>query len=223
MTVSYERLPLFPLPLVLFPGARLKLHIFESRYRQLIADCLTGDRRFGLIRLAEGEAELEIPSGTIGCTAEVLSVEPLADGRSNIAVVGRERFELEAFLPASQPYHLTRTRPVNDELQLDADVAAIADRVREIFRRVGQAARALRDEPDPLPELPADAAALSFAIAAVIDIDLDTRQELLSSRSPLDRLRRLDALLTPAVEPLAERAHVHMLAKTNGRGVHARP
>jgi len=172
--VSFESLPLFPLPLVLFPGTPLPLHIFEQRYRRLLADCLETDRRFGIIRLPDGMAELEIPPGTIGCIAEIVNAEPLPDGRSNIVVRGGERF-------------------------------------------------ALADDPAPLPVLPDEPALLSFAVASVIDLDIETRQQLLTSRSPLDRLKRLDGVLSPALGALVRNAHVHTLAKTNGRGTHAQP
>ena len=46
-------LPIFPLPLVLFPGAVQPLHIFEPRYRRLLADSLAGDRRFGIAYVRE--------------------------------------------------------------------------------------------------------------------------------------------------------------------------
>ena len=73
---------------------------------------------------------------------------------------------------------------------------------------------------DPLPDLPDDNASLSFAIAAMIDIDLDARQELLSSRSPIERLRQLDRVLSAALGTIVSRAQMHTLAKTNGRGAH---
>ena len=221
--MSLDFLPLFPLPLVLFPGARLPLHIFEPRYRQLLSDCLEGDRRFGLIRLPDGLAELEIPRGTVGCVAEIMEREMLADGRSNVLVVGRERFLLNDFRESPHPYHVARADPYSDELETGTELEALAERIAEIFRRVGQAARILSDDPDPLPELPADPAMLSFAIAAVIDISLEARQELLSLRSPRERLRLLDNILSPAVGTIVRRAEVHTLAKTNGRGTRAEP
>ena len=52
-----RELPIFPLPLVLFPGTTQPLHVFEPRYRRLLADCLAGDKRFGIAyhRAAAGE------------------------------------------------------------------------------------------------------------------------------------------------------------------------
>src|SRR3954452_104647 len=98
------RLPVFPLPVVLFPGTPLPLHIFEPRYRQMLADCLASDRRFGLTPVS-GETESPGP-GSIGCVAEVRLNQELPDGRSNIVVVGGSRFVVGRILEESTPYLL---------------------------------------------------------------------------------------------------------------------
>jgi Lon protease-like protein len=214
---------LFPLPLVLFPGTAIPLHIFEPRYRRMLADCLDGDKRFGIVRLPEGVAEKEIEPGTVGSVAEILNTETLPDGGSNIIVRGVERFTLEAFVPTSDPYHVCRAATFDDDFQIGAELEELAAHVREVFQRVGRAARTLSDDPEPLPDLPDDGGGLSFAIAAMIDLDLETRQALLASRSPIERLRRLDAVLSSALGSIVKRANVHTLAKSNGRGSHVQP
>ena len=88
------RLPIFPLSVVLFPGTPLPLHIFEPRYRKMLADCLAGDRRFGITPAGKDDAMPE--PGTVGCIAEVRVNQELPDGRSNIIVFGGERFVLTA-------------------------------------------------------------------------------------------------------------------------------
>ena len=219
--MTFDQLPLFPLPLVLLPGTALPLHIFEPRYRQLLADCLESDKRFGIVRLPDGIAEMEIAPGTIGCVAEIVNSERLADGRSNIVVRGAERFSLVSFIASSRPYHVCTAELVEDEFEIGAELDALAGRVRDTFRRVARAARTLADDPDPLPDLPDDAASLSFAVTSMIDVGLDARQDILSSRSPLERLRHLDRVLSAALGPILARAQTHTLAKTNGRGAHA--
>ena len=97
--MSVRLLPLFPLPLVLFPGVPLPLHIFEPRYQQLLADTLEGDRRFGIVFHPEGRPEQALPTGHVGCVARIHNTEALDDGRSNIIVVGEERFALERLVP----------------------------------------------------------------------------------------------------------------------------
>lgn len=218
--MDFDRLPLFPLPVVLFPGTALPLHIFEPRYRQLVADCLEREERFGIARLPEGVVERDMASGTVGCVAEIVSTEALPDGRSNIIVRGTERFGFVSFVGSPHPYPVCSAVPVEDEFEIGAELDTSAERVRDIFRRVARAARTLSDDPDPVPELPDDAASLSFAIASMIDIGLDARQEILSSRSPLERLHHLDRVLSAALGTIVGRAQLHTLAKTNGRGPH---
>lgn len=218
--MDLDHLALFPLPVVLFPGTTLPLHIFEPRYRQLLADCVEHEERFGIVRLAEGEAELDIASGTVGCVADIVNSETLSDGRSNIVVRGAERFAFVSLVDSPHPYHVASAEPFEDEFEIGIELDALAERVRDVFRRVARAARTLADDPDPVPDLPDEAASLSFAIASMIDIELDARQELLSSRSPLDRLRQLDGVLSAALGTIVSRAQAHTVAKTNGRGEH---
>jgi ATP-dependent Lon protease len=219
--VSVRRLPLFPLPLVLFPRAPLPLHIFEPRYRRLLADCLTGDREFGIVCRPEGVEELEIPPGTAGCIARIEGAEELPDGRSNIVVVGLERFTLERILVDVAPYHVAEVSSLHDTPEAETTLSELADRLRALFLRVGSAARKIADDSAPLPELPPDPSSLSFAVAHHIDLKLTTKQQLLASRSAVERLRHLDELLSPVVESVEQRAVVHERARSNGHGPRA--
>ena len=82
-------LPIFPLELVLLPGVPLPLHIFEPRYKEMIAECLEQKKPFGVVRASsDGVAD-------IGCTAEIMSViKKYDDGRMDILTRGVERFEV---------------------------------------------------------------------------------------------------------------------------------
>src|SRR2546422_5062931 len=94
-----RELPIFPLPIVLFPGAPQPLHVFEPRYRQLLADCLAADRRFGIAYVpAERDAGVEpLPRpGDVGCVAVIRNTQGLPDGRSNVLTVGERRFVLRS-------------------------------------------------------------------------------------------------------------------------------
>jgi Lon protease-like protein len=93
-----ELLPLFPLPnVVLFPNVFLPLHIFERRYREMVADAIAGDRMIGMVLLRPGwhqDYEGQPPVYPIGCSGVITHVERLADGRYNIVLRGLERFRI---------------------------------------------------------------------------------------------------------------------------------
>jgi Lon protease-like protein len=216
--VTARTLPFFPLPVVLFPGVTLPLHIFEPRYRRMVADVMEGDRLFALARLPEGVAETELPRGHVGCLAHIEQVQMLADGRSNIAVMGRERVALDHYVTSALPYHVVTFTGYEDDAAAAPADEETADRLRSTFGRVADAARRLSEDRRTLPELPDDPALLPFRIAAMIDLDLDTRQEILESRSVAARLGTLQSLLDRALPPLEERAAAHERAKSNGHG-----
>ncbi len=221
--VSPSTLPLFPLPLVLFPGVTLPLHIFEPRYRRMLADCLAGDRRFGVMFLPDGIAERELPAGHVGTVAAVEGVNALPDGRSNILVRGAARFALARFADSDAPYHVGAVNPYDDEAEAIAPLESAASRVRAEFERAASAARTLADDRSPIPGLPDDPALVAFHIASMIDLDPPARHRLLALRSALARLRDVEALLARTVEPLERRATVHVQAKGNGHGPTASP
>src|SRR5216117_2533950 len=93
-----ELLPIFPLPnVVLFPNVFLPLHIFEPRYREMVADALAGDRMIGMVLLRPGwenEYDAKPPVYPIGCTGVMTHVDRLPDGRYNIVLRGVERFRI---------------------------------------------------------------------------------------------------------------------------------
>jgi len=215
--VTERLLPLFSLPLVLFPGVPLPLHIFEPRYREMVSDCLGGRRRFGIV-FSGDEASPGPQRGDVGCVAMIQTVQQLADGRSNLIVVGEERFAIGRLIAEDRPYLLGEVLSYGDFEEPADTLMPFAAQLRGIFERVGRAARTLADDRDPLPALPDDPAALSFTIASLIDLDGPGRQRLLTSRSALGRLRELDALLSPAVDTLEARAVIHARSKTNGHG-----
>lgn len=92
-------LPLFPLNMVLFPSTPLMLHIFESRYIQMIHTCLEEDAPFGVLLIQRGREALGPPADTypIGCSASILRVERLSGGRMNILAVGGKRFRVKKY------------------------------------------------------------------------------------------------------------------------------
>lgn len=109
-----RRIPLFPLPgVVLMPGTMLPLHIFEPRYRTMVADALAGDRTIGMAMLYPGwEAGGDDPRiYAVGGAGEIVESEELEDGRYNILLEGRFRYRVIEETPAN-PYRIARVEEV---------------------------------------------------------------------------------------------------------------
>lgn len=194
---------------MLFPGTRLPLHLFEPRYRQMIADVRDGDRRFAIITSMPGVAERDLPAGRIGCVAEVAELEIMPDGRANIVVVGRERFALSGFVEHEAQYHIaTGTVIVDEPGDAPVALAVAADEVLSNFKRVVNAVRTLNDDDDPPPVIDDDAAQIPWSVASMIDLDIDSRYKLLAERSPVARLTQIDNVLKKALPDLELRAAI---------------
>jgi len=195
---------LFPLELVLLPGERVPLHIFEDRYRELIGECLAEDGRFGLI--LENEDGLR-QVGT--STAVVELIDTFEDGRMNVLVEGRERFRVVA-LTEGRSFQTAEVEPLVDDGELPT--ADEADQALTVFRRLVEVAEA-----DEIEAPSAGAALLSFELAARVDFGHDLKQELLELRSERMRLKRLIELLERAVEALVREREVRERASGNGK------
>ncbi len=212
-------LPLFPLAVVLFPGVPLPLHIFEPRYRQLLADISAGNGLFGLSYFDPTAATAEVPpAGHIGCVAEVTETQSFPDGRANILTVGLIRYRIDSYVERGDPYLVARVSFFDDDADEDATVLAESAReVAETFTRIAQAVRTINDERAVLPDISdTEPQRLSFLVAAAMEIEPDVKQGLLELRSTGERLRRLREMLNRAVSNYEERARVHQLAKGNG-------
>jgi Lon protease-like protein len=184
-------LPIFPLDLVLLPGSPLPLHIFEPRYKEMIAECLEQKKPFGVVRASsDGVAE-------IGCTAEIVSVtKKYDDGRMDILTRGVERFEVIE-LNQDRSFLQARVSVVDDERQKPA-----TDMVTQAVRLYGEIAKLAGTEPSGPDER---AGNLSFLLAGSLPVDLDFKQSLLSTLSEAKRLEAVVAYLE-AILPGVRRA-----------------
>jgi Lon protease-like protein len=209
------RLPIFPLSVVLFPGAPLPLHIFEPRYKRMLADCLLGDRRFGITPVI-GTSELPDP-GTVGCVAEVRVNQELPDGRSNVVVVGGSRFVLSRLLDEPHPYLVAMVQTFDDDSGPEPPAEDTAE-LRELFGRYFASLREINDTMPEEPALPDDASSLSFHIASGIECDLGVKQRLLAERSTSRRIKALILLLPVLTSAVELGLKVHRSAHTNGKG-----
>jgi len=192
--MTYQ-LPLFPLRTVLFPGQTLPLHIFEPRYRQMIANCLEGDRTFGVALIAEG-AEVGGPAvpHSVGTTAMIQDVEHLADGRMNLLTVGHARFRINALDADAEPYLIGHVVPWPWDDRTPPETAT-SERVGERLQQYVDLLSRASDTDiklDPLPQHPSVLAALT---AVILQIPAEQKQTLLEMPSVNDLLYRLDQLL----------------------------
>ena len=198
-------LPLFPLQVVLLPDAELPLHIFEDRYKEMIAEVLRDKIEFGVV-LANDKGIVNT-----GCTAVIERVlREYPDGRLDILTVGRRRFEIErinderAFLRGEVEYF-------DDE-----DETAPQDEFRARAISGYNELRALTAEA-PLPSSETEYPQLSFRLARPIQ-DLALRQALLSARSETDRLRQLAEFLPAFLIRQRRVERVKQVAPRNGHG-----
>jgi Lon protease-like protein len=187
-------LSLFPLDLVLLPGVPLPLHIFEPRYKEMIAECLEQKKPFGIVRSSdEGVAGM-------GCTAEIVAVtKKYNDGRMDILTRGVQRFEVievhqeRAFLQAE-------ISVVDDEPGRAA--FELIEQAMRLHKEIAQLAGAEPSE----AEVGRDAAEnLSYRLAGSLPLDLNFKQNLLSTLSETRRLEAVIAYLR-AVLPGLRRA-----------------
>lgn len=195
-------IPLFPLDVVLLPSTPLPLHIFEPRYKEMIAECLAQNRIFGVVRaLEQGLAE-------VGCTAEIVTVvKEYPDGRLDLVAEGRNRFEIVA-VNQDRSFLQGEVLMIDDEpgsppqqdaaraVQLHSELLAVAGAEQDLSA--------------------ADPALLSFYLAGSLPLDLDFKQKLLSLRSEAERLSSLITYLETIIPNLHRAARAREKAGGNG-------
>jgi Lon protease-like protein len=204
---------MLPLPLVLLPEELLPLHIFEGRYKQMIGECLEAKARegpgqeFGLVQ-AKAEA-IE----SIGCAARIVNVtNRYPDGRFDIVVIGRRRFEV---LYANEETAYLRCGVFFFEDEPGAEVAGESEAACaiELFQHL---LRRLRHAKDMPVHLSRPYRYLSFRIAASLPLDLDFKQQLLAIRSESKRLTRMTRLMEFLLEKMNQADEARKKADGNG-------
>jgi Lon protease-like protein len=197
------KVPLFPLDVVLFPGTPLPLHIFEPRYKEMIAECLANQGEFGVVRAQrEGLA-------VVGCMASIVQVlRHYDDGRMDILCQGGNRFEIEqldnarTFLQAEIDIFdddgATSTRSSRQEcLALHFEVLELAG-IELVPAHVNL------DEP------------ISFQLAWALPSDLGFKQQILTIRSDAERTEKLCDFYRTILPKLRVGAGASRAAHSNG-------
>jgi Lon protease-like protein len=194
-------LPLFPLEIVVFPGAPLPLHIFEPRYKEMVGECLSQDRPFGMVQAKENALS------AIGCSARIVTViKKYDDGRLDIAAKGAQRFEIiqvnqeRSFLQAEVAFF-------DDEPSIVSKTAAdsVIQLHEQLFAVMGQAI-----------EVERDAAYLSFRLAQDLPVDLNFKQTLLEMKSEAERVEVLTEYYRATIPKVENSLRVRQRASGNG-------
>ena len=182
-------LRLFPLNTVLFPGAVLHLHVFEERYRRMIAECLDANEAFGVVLIRDGQeaGDPDVTPHEVGTTAEISEVTPLPAGRYYISTTGGRRFRILRII-SRDPY-LTAEVKFIEEAGDDADARAseLTHRVLREFREYAKLLVAFSGKADEV-QVPHDPVDASYVVGDALQVADALKQRLLELRTAEARL-----------------------------------
>jgi Lon protease-like protein len=179
------------------------LHIFEPRYREMIADCLARNQLFGVVRMKEEGV------ASVGCTAEILSVaKKYEDGRMDILTQGRRRFEI---LEVNQERSYLRAEIIYLEDEPGSASAQEIDRATSLHSEIMKLAGA-----EPASAQTITPEQVSFYLASTLPLDLDFKQSLLIMKSESDRIRAFISYLETILPNLRRSIQARKIAGGNG-------
>ncbi len=171
-------IPLFPLPLVLFPGENIPLHIFEPRYKEMIAECIRDGHPFGIVCYLNGKVT------SVGCSCEIAQIsKKYEDGRYDIIGHGVDRFLIHgfdtkrSFLQGSVSYF----HDMVDE-QHSASIEIMLGQIAPLFNEIMSLAK------EEVAMHPVETPTRSFAFAHYVGFELSQKQNLLEIKSEYERL-----------------------------------
>jgi Lon protease-like protein len=200
---AVDDFPLFPLGVVALPGEVVPLHVFEERYKTMMARCLEDGSEFGIVWLADDGLR------EVGCACEITEVvERDEEGRMNLLTRGTRPFQILR-REERLPYPAGSVEFLDDRAeQLDSSLAATA---REAYARLVERATDSRPDPGELAEMSA------YAMAATVDFGLDAKQGLLDMRSENARLRLVTRLFRAAMKRMEFVSRAQARARSNGK------
>ncbi len=197
--MATQIIPLFPLPdVVLFPGSPLPLHIFEPRYRQMVAKIMTGDKIFGVLLYDPHSSQ----AASVGSSAEILECEKLPDGRMNIMTEGRRRFKVLRTIE-DLPYLQGEIEWLEDGPSSE-DLNQVTEEVLECIKNILKLSGKLTDKTVEMPEdLPSDPLNLSYWVAGTMYGVPEDQQALLELQDTYGRLTQEAKVLSITTKYLA--------------------
>lgn len=195
------RIGLFPLRTVLLPGAALQLHIFEDRYKEMIAGCIQSGEPFGvLLDRNANEVGDDLDPVDVGTTAHIAEVSHLPEGRMHILTRGHRRFRIERVVQ-KKPFWTAEVSYLEEPVGGGA-VATLQAVAAERFTDYLQALLALFGRELDSVRMPEDVTASSYLIADALQIDGPVKQRLLEAETSVDRLRAEVVLLDSETQRL---------------------
>lgn len=196
---------MFPLGTVLLPGAVLPLHVFESRYRQMMHDLMSDTSsppQFGVVLIERGH---EVGGGearnAVGTLAQIADVRTTPDGRWGVIAVGRQRFRVNSWLP-DDPYPLADIDLWPEQPTEGAAGEALRSRVEHVDRRVRALVDAARSgtpaSPLPVAEIDDDLTMAVYALGALAPLGPVDRYRMLAAPDLASRIDALEEALDDA-------------------------
>ncbi|OGW62254.1 MAG: hypothetical protein A2V83_02285 [Nitrospirae bacterium RBG_16_64_22] len=193
-----DYIPLFPLPsIVFFPRTFLPIHVFEPRYREMVSDCMAGERVIGMVLLREGwEAGYRgnPPIYGVGCLGRMVDVRKLEDGRFNVLLRGLERFTIReerfdrSYRQARVEAHMVDQDPV--ATLPDRLTRELMDATRSYFERSRQ-----METFQEILDLDLDRVTLLHTLSMGLDLTVIEKQFLLEAGTLESQGKRLLELL----------------------------
>ncbi len=180
-------LPLFPLNVVLFPGAELPLHIFEPRYRLMINECYDEKKPFGVVLVRPESEHLQEEPYPVGTMAEIEALDRLDDGRMKLIARGMQRFRILS-QHREKPYLSALVEIYEDESEPEQALLTYADKARDLFNSYLEILLEVVGKQDIQFSLPAEPEELSHFIAYFLDLQDEKKQHFLELTSTLQRL-----------------------------------
>jgi len=181
-----DKIPIFPLPLVVLPGEKIPLHIFEEKYKKMIEYCLKNDKKFGIVNTKNNDSLI------FGCTVSIEKVfsEDQSTGEYDIIVAGEERFIVKSY------NHSKSFKEAYVTIWEDSDIFHDSNSLQktnalfyEVLLKLGETTQISQFE----------APKSSYEICSMLDINLNAKRILLKSQSENDRLILIRRLLKKAI------------------------
>ena len=188
-----QELPLFPLNTVLFPKAPLRLHIFEQRYKEMIRMCISEEQEFGVVLVRSMKAKPD-PLDEVyltGCSARIVDVEYLSDGRMNILAVGQERFQILSINKEKKAYLVGLVEAYPLQITDAGKTYYQAELVRKQMESFISILVKAGEGDFDYEQLPEDPIQLAYTAAAILQINPSQKQELLKIEYANDFLSAL--------------------------------